>query len=335
MGMMRRATARRTAHRVMAKKKPKASRSPQGKQRQERRDGWTTRRRHQGPRGWSADAVLRACRKVVCRPRGAGQRRGRVVLVNEHRTTRVSSARAALAAARLCNQAVGTARCLWLTAVITNPTHAMELIRAPRQASWAASLLMRQVLATTPTVMATLTCHPSLTSPMPTDDLLAQGEGRCSPQQITHKAINPASKLQHMAVRLGRTIPHNTTRIAMASKAAMQMARQAVATQHPRATELGHPQAMVLGQHPVMLHPLMVAAVMAPRQAMGPLRAMVPRPVMPTLLPGPEPSSRSQPLLASLNSKWDRRARHAGRGHLSPAIPSHAYPAVSTSTFGC
>ncbi|KAJ9530560.1 hypothetical protein QJQ45_012501 [Haematococcus lacustris] len=42
--------------------------------------------------GWGADAVLSACRKVVCRPRGAGQRRGRVVLVDEHRTTRVSSA---------------------------------------------------------------------------------------------------------------------------------------------------------------------------------------------------------------------------------------------------
>ncbi|KAJ9527453.1 hypothetical protein QJQ45_025714 [Haematococcus lacustris] len=42
--------------------------------------------------GWGADAVLRACRKVVCTPRGAGQRRGRVVLVDEHRTTRVSSA---------------------------------------------------------------------------------------------------------------------------------------------------------------------------------------------------------------------------------------------------
>ncbi|KAJ9507378.1 hypothetical protein QJQ45_006384 [Haematococcus lacustris] len=46
-----------------------------------------------GTRGvWGADAVLRACCKVVCRPRGAGQRRGRVVLVDEHRTTRVSSA---------------------------------------------------------------------------------------------------------------------------------------------------------------------------------------------------------------------------------------------------
>ncbi|KAJ9511076.1 hypothetical protein QJQ45_002834 [Haematococcus lacustris] len=36
--------------------------------------------------GWGADAVLRACCKVVCRPRG------RVVLVDEHRTTWVSSA---------------------------------------------------------------------------------------------------------------------------------------------------------------------------------------------------------------------------------------------------
>ncbi|KAJ9507438.1 hypothetical protein QJQ45_006421 [Haematococcus lacustris] len=42
--------------------------------------------------GWGADAVLRACCKVVCRPRGAGQRRGRVVLVDEHRSPRVSSA---------------------------------------------------------------------------------------------------------------------------------------------------------------------------------------------------------------------------------------------------
>ncbi|KAJ9531275.1 hypothetical protein QJQ45_006718 [Haematococcus lacustris] len=42
--------------------------------------------------GWGADAVLRACCKVVCRPRGPDQRRGRVVLVDEHRTTRVSSA---------------------------------------------------------------------------------------------------------------------------------------------------------------------------------------------------------------------------------------------------
>ncbi|KAJ9509534.1 hypothetical protein QJQ45_001995 [Haematococcus lacustris] len=36
--------------------------------------------------GWGADAVLRACCKVVCRPRGTDQRRGRVVLVDEHRT---------------------------------------------------------------------------------------------------------------------------------------------------------------------------------------------------------------------------------------------------------
>ncbi|KAJ9514311.1 hypothetical protein QJQ45_012346 [Haematococcus lacustris] len=42
--------------------------------------------------GWGADAVLRACRKVVCRTRGTDQRRGRVVLVDEHRTSRVSSA---------------------------------------------------------------------------------------------------------------------------------------------------------------------------------------------------------------------------------------------------
>ncbi|KAJ9508561.1 hypothetical protein QJQ45_012098 [Haematococcus lacustris] len=42
--------------------------------------------------GWGVDAVLRACCNVVCRPRGAGQRRGRVVLVDEHHTSRVSSA---------------------------------------------------------------------------------------------------------------------------------------------------------------------------------------------------------------------------------------------------
>ncbi|KAJ9509737.1 hypothetical protein QJQ45_011265 [Haematococcus lacustris] len=42
--------------------------------------------------GWGADAVLRACRKVVCRTRGTDQRRGMVVLVDEHRTSRVSSA---------------------------------------------------------------------------------------------------------------------------------------------------------------------------------------------------------------------------------------------------
>ncbi|KAJ9528982.1 hypothetical protein QJQ45_000546 [Haematococcus lacustris] len=33
--------------------------------------------------GWGADAVLRACRKVVCRPRGPDQDGGRVVLVDE------------------------------------------------------------------------------------------------------------------------------------------------------------------------------------------------------------------------------------------------------------
>ncbi|KAJ9518350.1 hypothetical protein QJQ45_010322 [Haematococcus lacustris] len=42
--------------------------------------------------GWGADAVLRACCKVVCRPRGTNQQRGRVVLVDEHRTSWVSSA---------------------------------------------------------------------------------------------------------------------------------------------------------------------------------------------------------------------------------------------------
>ncbi|GFH10671.1 hypothetical protein HaLaN_06029 [Haematococcus lacustris] len=42
--------------------------------------------------GWGADAVLWACCKVVCRPRGSDQLRGRGVLVDEHRTTRVSSA---------------------------------------------------------------------------------------------------------------------------------------------------------------------------------------------------------------------------------------------------
>ncbi|KAJ9524250.1 hypothetical protein QJQ45_008429 [Haematococcus lacustris] len=42
--------------------------------------------------GWGADAVLWACCKLVCRPRGSDQRRGRVVLMDEHRTTRVSSA---------------------------------------------------------------------------------------------------------------------------------------------------------------------------------------------------------------------------------------------------
>ncbi|KAJ9531437.1 hypothetical protein QJQ45_006855 [Haematococcus lacustris] len=41
--------------------------------------------------GWGANAVLQACCKV-CRPRGIDQRRGRMVLVDEHRTSRVSSA---------------------------------------------------------------------------------------------------------------------------------------------------------------------------------------------------------------------------------------------------
>ncbi|KAJ9505173.1 hypothetical protein QJQ45_008964 [Haematococcus lacustris] len=42
--------------------------------------------------GWGADAVLQACYKVVYRPKGSDQLRGRVLLVDEHRTTRVSSA---------------------------------------------------------------------------------------------------------------------------------------------------------------------------------------------------------------------------------------------------
>ncbi|KAJ9522967.1 hypothetical protein QJQ45_023766 [Haematococcus lacustris] len=42
--------------------------------------------------GWGADAVLLACCKMVCRPRGTDQRRGRVLLVDEHRTSRFSSA---------------------------------------------------------------------------------------------------------------------------------------------------------------------------------------------------------------------------------------------------
>ncbi|KAJ9506164.1 hypothetical protein QJQ45_002450 [Haematococcus lacustris] len=41
--------------------------------------------------GWGAAAVLRACCKVVCRPRGTDQRRGRVLVVDEFRTSRVSS----------------------------------------------------------------------------------------------------------------------------------------------------------------------------------------------------------------------------------------------------
>ncbi|KAJ9518916.1 hypothetical protein QJQ45_026240 [Haematococcus lacustris] len=41
--------------------------------------------------GWGADAVLRACCKVVCWLRGTDRRRGRLVLVDEYRTTRVSS----------------------------------------------------------------------------------------------------------------------------------------------------------------------------------------------------------------------------------------------------
>ncbi|KAJ9532308.1 hypothetical protein QJQ45_010404 [Haematococcus lacustris] len=49
-------------HKKGPPKKPKASRSPQGKQRQERRDGWNTRRRQviKVPEG----AVLRGCKKT-------------------------------------------------------------------------------------------------------------------------------------------------------------------------------------------------------------------------------------------------------------------------------
>ncbi|KAJ9506642.1 hypothetical protein QJQ45_018153 [Haematococcus lacustris] len=77
-----RTTARRTAHRVMAKKKrkgsdkkQKASRSAQGKQRQDRRDGWTTRRRQviKVPEG----AVLRGCKKTRRKLREHGSEFGK------------------------------------------------------------------------------------------------------------------------------------------------------------------------------------------------------------------------------------------------------------------
>ncbi|KAJ9512025.1 hypothetical protein QJQ45_004590 [Haematococcus lacustris] len=42
--------------------------------------------------GWVADAVLRACCKVVCLAQGRRPGRGRVVLVDEHRTSQVSPA---------------------------------------------------------------------------------------------------------------------------------------------------------------------------------------------------------------------------------------------------
>ncbi|KAJ9519045.1 hypothetical protein QJQ45_003516 [Haematococcus lacustris] len=41
--------------------------------------------------GWGADAVLRAWCKVVCRPRGTDQWRGRMVLMDEHRTNRAAA----------------------------------------------------------------------------------------------------------------------------------------------------------------------------------------------------------------------------------------------------
>ncbi|GFH23398.1 hypothetical protein HaLaN_21004 [Haematococcus lacustris] len=81
--LLAKATARLNAHRVMAKKgsgkhkkdpgkKQKASRSPQGKQRQERRDGWTTRRRHQGPRGRSAARLQEDQAQAAGAPPAAG-----------------------------------------------------------------------------------------------------------------------------------------------------------------------------------------------------------------------------------------------------------------------
>ncbi|KAJ9512937.1 hypothetical protein QJQ45_029059, partial [Haematococcus lacustris] len=42
--------------------------------------------------GWGADTVLRACCKVVCLAQGRRPGRGRVVLVDEHRTSQVSPA---------------------------------------------------------------------------------------------------------------------------------------------------------------------------------------------------------------------------------------------------
>ncbi|KAJ9522184.1 hypothetical protein QJQ45_005239 [Haematococcus lacustris] len=66
-------------------------RLPKGKQRLHRaaeyRRGLEARARNNA----YALVVYTAVSLVMCRPRGAGQRRGRVVLVDEHRTTRVSS----------------------------------------------------------------------------------------------------------------------------------------------------------------------------------------------------------------------------------------------------
>ncbi|GFH08342.1 hypothetical protein HaLaN_03287 [Haematococcus lacustris] len=71
-------SSRLNAHRVMAKKKhkkdpgkkQKASRSAQGKQRQERRDGWTTR--YQGPRGRSAARLQEDEAQAAGAPPAAG-----------------------------------------------------------------------------------------------------------------------------------------------------------------------------------------------------------------------------------------------------------------------
>ncbi|KAJ9519404.1 hypothetical protein QJQ45_023024, partial [Haematococcus lacustris] len=58
--------------------------------------------------GWGADAVLRACCKVVCRPRGTDQRRGRVVLVDEHRTTRLGASSVTRQAGRQAGRQAAT-----------------------------------------------------------------------------------------------------------------------------------------------------------------------------------------------------------------------------------
>ncbi|GFH07009.1 hypothetical protein HaLaN_01745 [Haematococcus lacustris] len=59
-------------HKKGPRKTQNASRSPQGKQRQERRDGWTTRRRHQGPRGRSAARLQEDEAQAAGAPPAAG-----------------------------------------------------------------------------------------------------------------------------------------------------------------------------------------------------------------------------------------------------------------------
>ncbi|KAJ9528351.1 hypothetical protein QJQ45_014324 [Haematococcus lacustris] len=58
--------------------------------------------------GWGADVMLRACSKVVCRPRGTDQRQGKVVLVDEFRTSRGLQCSAEYAA--LSMQRIGDSR---------------------------------------------------------------------------------------------------------------------------------------------------------------------------------------------------------------------------------